>query len=600
METTLCSSVGLCGGVPTLFVNGKPFPAAAYMTYFVDRGDFAAFAKAGYRLFSLPVLCAGRWINAAVKSPPFTRGIFDGTDEGDFSVLDASVEKVLRACPDALLLPRLNLSAPLRWVASHPESENVPLGRELLYSPAYGELAREMLRRVLRHVRESPYAGHIVGWMLAGGNTEEWFHFDLNGGLGENALPFFNADLKERAPGLCPARAPDLSLLRGKGPTHGNALLERYLEFANRSVAELIVSLARTAKEETGRCLAVGAFYGYSTEVTSPLWGTHALKTLLNSPDVDFICSPNSYCGARSPALDWPEMFPAASVRLHGKLCLQECDVRTFLTRPLCETVPGFDPERVYVSGVWSGPGTREGSLSLLKKTFCRQLIARNGFWWFDMWGGWYRDPALLAAVKEFRELYEASLALPERQSVASLAVFTDESVYALLTDGPLRAAPALQREDLGALGAPYDLYDLSDFDTVYEDYRAVLFLLDGALPQVRAAAEKCEVRGIPVLSYTKDKTRYSAAELRAFCKRAGVHVYLSTGDLLYANASLLAVYAVKAGEKRIDLGGVYAYCEKLTENGLRGEGRTLTLFMRENETRLFSLRRIKDKRVKL
>ena len=71
------SCVAQLGGAPSLFINGAPFPAAAYMTYLTEYGDYAAFARAGYRLFSLPVLFAGRWINAAVDNPPFHLGIFD-------------------------------------------------------------------------------------------------------------------------------------------------------------------------------------------------------------------------------------------------------------------------------------------------------------------------------------------------------------------------------------------------------------------------------------------------------------------------------------------------------------------------------------------
>ena len=58
------SYVGDCGGVPTLFVNGSPIPAAAYMTYLEEYNNYAEFAAAGYTLFSVPVLFAGRWISA--------------------------------------------------------------------------------------------------------------------------------------------------------------------------------------------------------------------------------------------------------------------------------------------------------------------------------------------------------------------------------------------------------------------------------------------------------------------------------------------------------------------------------------------------------
>ncbi|MBR2731483.1 MAG: hypothetical protein IKD72_05805 [Clostridia bacterium] len=463
------SYVAAHGGVPTLFVNGEPLPAAAYMTYLEEYNDYAAFADAGYRLFSVPVLFAGRWINANEYCKPFHAGIFDRADAADFSALDASVARILAACPDAYIFPRVNVSMPLWWIEAHPGCVDGTGKRELLFAPEFRETAAEMLRAVIDHVNDSDYAAHIVGYQIAGGNTEEWFHFDLNGACCANAAPAFRAYLEKYYPGCSDFRLPDLSLLQGKGPYHKNEQLARYLEFANNAVAETICDLCGAAKKATGGNVVVGTFYGYSLEVTSPLHGTHALKTILNCGSIDFICSPNSYIDTRGQNADWTEMYPADSVRLHGKLCMQECDIRTHLTKPLWEAAPDYDPERRYTAPIWQGLENKAQSISMLRKAFGRQLVKGNGFWWFDMWGGWYHDPDLLAELRQMREIYADSLAADDRASKAELAVFVDESAYCHLTDCGLRGAAFDQRRALGALGAPYDLYDLSDFKTVYQ-----------------------------------------------------------------------------------------------------------------------------------
>ena len=584
------SRVGSCGGVPTLFVNDAPFPAAAYMTYLTERNDYGSFAAAGYRLFSVPVLFAGRWINSAAEGKPFHRGIFDRKGTPDFSAPDASVRRVLAACPDAYVFLRLNLSMPLWWIEGHPDCTDGTGNRELLYAEAYRESAADMLRAVIRHIGGSDYAPRIVGYQLAGGNTEEWFHFDLNGGYCERAQRPFSAFLNAAYPGCGFSGLPSLAPLDGAGPYHNDAHLERYLEFASVAVAELICFLCAAAKEETGGTLAVGTFYGYSLEVSSPLWGTHALQTLLNCAHVDFICSPNSYIGTRAPAFDWTEMYPADSVRLHGKLCLQECDVRTHLTRPLCEIAPEYDPERRYTAPIWQGTGSREASLAMLRKTFCRQLVKGNGFWWFDMWGGWYHDPVLLKELERMHGIYAASFSEAGRESAAQLAVFTDESAYRLMTDCALRGAPSGQRIALGVLGAPYDLYDVFDFETVFRSYKAVLFLNDLAPAGVRRAAALCEQNGVPFLAVSEAKPQFSAEELRAFCGAAGVHIYCESNDLLYVSKRYLALHAVRAGVKTVRLNGVHAYRELLAENGRHGAAARLTFPMQAGETRLFAL----------
>ena len=181
---------------------------------------------------------------------------------------------------------------------------------------------------------------------------------------------------------------PDLSALQKKRTYHRSTALARFLQYASAHVADDVAYLAHVAKEETGGCVAVGAFYGYALEVTSSLHGTHALDLLLESRDVDFICSPNSYIGTRDPDLDWTEMYAADSVRLHGKLCRQECDVRTYLTRTLGECAPEYDPQNHMTAPIWQPIADKETSVAQMRKSFCRQLVKGNGFWWFDMWGG--------------------------------------------------------------------------------------------------------------------------------------------------------------------------------------------------------------------
>ena len=585
----ISSRAGDFGGAPALFVNGAPFPAAAYMTYLEEYGDWRAFAEAGYRLFSVPVLFAGRWISATERFRPFHAGIFDQKDSPDFSSLDASVARILAACPEAYIIPRVNLSMPLWWVREHPRSVDGAGVRELLFAPEYRETAAGMLRETLRHICGSPYASHIAALQLAGGNTEEWFHFDLRGGCCENAVPAFHAYLEKHRPGCGFSGLPDLSLLKGAGPYHNSAHLRAYLDFANESVAETVCLLCAAAKEETGGRLAVGVFYGYSLEVASPLYGTHALGRVLDCESVDFICSPNSYIGVRDPAADWTEMYPADSVRLHGKLCMQECDIRTFLTRPLYEAAPEYDPGKNLAAPIWQGLASKELSLDMLRKAFCRQLVKGNGFWWFDMWGGWYRDPDLMAELGRMRAVYAAAPA-GNRAGVSEIAVFTDETANRDLTECGLRNLPFEQRRALGVMGAPYDIYDLRDFGAVCGRYRAVLFASAVPTEDLRRAADDCRKNGIPCLSAAESLRTFTAAELRALCRAAGVHIWCETDDIVYVNESFIAVCAVTPGEKTLRFGRVRAFRELLSGSGLSGVSDTVRLTLRANETRLFAL----------
>ena len=356
----------------------------------------------------------------------------------------------------------------------------------------------------------------------------------------------------EHEPRLAGAGLPDMAALTKKGARHGDALLELYLQYANERVPQVIATLARTVKEQTGGQTAVGVFYGYTLEVSSPLWGSHALTNLMNCDDVDFLCSPCSYLGVRDPGADFTEMYPADSVHLHGKLCLQECDIRTHLTRPLCLAAPEYDPERHLTAPIWNGPSDAATAVAQMRKAFARQLVKGNGFWWFDMWGGWYDDPALMDELRQYRELYAASFSAERRAKPAEIAVFIDETSLRHMTDCPYRSAVHAQRKALGLMGAPYDCYDLADFDAVYDRYRAVFFVSVLPSPRLKDALTKCKNAGVAVLQNTPRRPTFTADRLRRFCRKSGVHVYCETDEILYVNDNWLAIHSPTGGKKTL------------------------------------------------
>ncbi len=581
------SCVGDCGGVPTLYVNGEPFPAAAYMTYLEQYNNYSQFADAGYSLFSVPVLFAGRWINANDFCTPFHGGIFDKKGEPDFSSLDNSVGKILEACPGAYIFPRVNVSMPLWWIEENPGCTDGTGKRESLFAPEFRSTAADMLKVVIDHINKSDYASHIVGYQLAGGNTEEWFHFDLNAGLCKNAEKAFNAYLEEYYPGCGFSGLSDLSLLQGKGPYHKNPHLAAYLEFASNAVADDICYLSSVARKATGGNVVIGTFYGYSLEVTSSLYGTHALNTVLECDSIDFICSPNSYIGTRDLGVDWTEMYPADSVRLHNKICMQECDIRTHLTKLLSECAPEYDTDKKMTAEIWHPLKSKEQSFAAIRKSFSRQLIKGNGFWWFDMWGGWYNDPDILAEMSSMRQICAASLKDKSRAGRAETAVFVDESAYKYYTDCALKNAAFNHRKPLGYLGAPYDIYDVKDFEAVYKNYKAVIFLSELKTANMSAALEICKKDKVSYISVSAIKKELSVNELRAYCKSRGVHIYCESNDIIYVNDNYIAICSASAGDKTIRLPAACTYTE-LLGGSLRGTGDTITLTMKENETRLF------------
>ncbi len=586
------SEIKDCGGVPTLYINGEPHAAVAYMTYLEKFNEYDDFAAAGYKFFSVPVLFSGRWISITDGLTPFKKGIFDVKGSPDYTLFDQAIEKILDACPDAYIIPRVNISMPEWWEKENPDELNIKDGvpcRESFYSQKWRQDASELLRQFTQYTNSSKYASHIVGYQIAGGNTEEWFHFDMNGGYGECAKPAFKAFLEEYYPETEYKGLPDLSLLNKNTNYFNDEYLSRYIEFANFKIAESISYFAEIVKEETGNNVVVGTFYGYTLEVSNSLQGNHALNYILKDKNIDFICSPNSYIGTRSPDLDWTEMYPADSIRLHGKMCFQECDIRTHLTKVLSEKDPSTDPYGLLEAPVWHPRASKFQAINEIRKSFARQLIKNNALWWFDMWGGWYADEDIMDEMATYKSIYEQSIKDDNRGSVSEVAVFVDESAYKYMTDCSLRNIFHTQRSELGLMGIPYDIYDVYDFEEVYSKYKAVILLSPAKTVYMENARRLCKENDIPFIATSPLKEKFTVNELRAFCQANGVHVYCNTDDIVYVNQNYLCIYAVTEGEKTINLADKRNITE-LLNGSYNTTDNTITVTMQKGETKLFRL----------
>ncbi len=586
------SEIKDCGGVPTLYINGEPHAAIAYMTYLEKFNKYNDFASAGYKFFSVPILFSGRWISITDGLTPFKKGIFDEKGAPDFSLFDETVEKILEACPNAYIIPRVNISMPVWWEEENPDELNIKDGipcRESFYSRKWHDDVSQFLREFTQYTNSCIYASHIVGYQIAGGQTEEWFHFDMNGGYGECAKPAFKAFLEKYYPETDYKGLPDLTLLNKKTNYFNDEYLTLYIEFANFKIAQAISHFAGIVKEETGNNVVVGTFYGYTLEVTNSLQGTHALNYILKDKNIDFICSPNSYIGVRSPETDWTEMCPADSVRLHGKMCFQECDIRTHLTVPLSRKDPSTDPNGLLSAPIWQPRKSKYQAVNEIRKSFARQLIKGNALWWFDMWGGWYADADIMNEMATYKSIYEQSLTDAVRSSKAEVAVFVDESAYKYLTNCSLRNIFHTQREELGLMGTPYDIYDVYDFEAVYKNYKAIVLLSAAKTAYMENARYLCIINNIPYIMTSGLKEKFTVNELRAFCKANRVHIYCETDDIIYANENYICIYTVTAGKKTVNLGKKKIVSE-LLGGAYQCAADVFTVEMQKGETRLFRI----------
>jgi len=577
-------------------INGEVFPACAYVTYFEEHNDYKLFADLGYRLFSVTVSFADQPINPISEFRPVPTGIFDKKGEADFSVADGSIQKILENCPDAYIFPRIQVYMPQWWIDENL-SEVIPVMhgkyREALYSEKFRQTAAQMLRQTIAHFNSAPFADRIFGYQISGGCTQEWFHLGLNGGYHPNALPYFNAFLQKKYPGMpVLAELPDLRLMQTEGQIEDDTVV-KYLEFASESVADTVAYLCKVAKQADAYKKITGVFYGYTMEVTSPLWGTHKLSRLLDSEDIDFFSSPNSYAFSRRLGEEWGDMMPANSVWLHDKLYFVENDIRTFLSKIPGEARKGCDPHKIYTGAVWYGPPTEDLSVAAVRKSFARRLTQKQGFWWFDMFGHWFTSEKLVGEMKTSLEICTALREKKIADLDAEVAVFVDETMYTRLgAKAPAVSCINSMRSALTKSGCPYHIYLIEDFAKLTQGdfpYKAVVLATPLETEPVADAAAYCGQKGIPYMRFREDPFDFSADAYRSFFKNSGVWCYLETEDVFYIGNGYFAIHASREGEKTV------RFPEKRHIMALNDHNKTiftdtLRVPMQQFETQLFQL----------
>lgn len=531
------------GGVPALIVNGEAIPQTAYMTYYTERGCYADFQKIGYDLFSVSLSFSSQTINEATQSPPFTKGIYDAVYDGgkpNYTYIDRAMEKILKACPNACIFPRVNVSLPKRW-----EEENVDelcdFGytahrRACFSSDKWAEEVKRLLRDFIAYIERSAYKDRIIGYQLAGGNTEEWFSFDLKGSIGKRSREGFERRCLE---------------------TGTENSEENYYAYLSEVVAGRLCEFAKVVKDCVQNRLVVGVFYGYTLECPSRTSCHHALDKVLANENIDFICSPVSYANYRSTGMDHVNMLPLDSLKLHGKLYFAECDQRTHLTSP-----PNALP--AYNTWIWQ-PTEKESTLEILKMLFSRALTHGHAMWWFDMWGGWYADSEYLSLMKRAREIAAEALQLSKKSS-ARVAVFIDEKAYATLKDGDKRLIVGRDfRHTLGLTGVPYDVYLLSDFDPVAERYDAVVFLVTYPTEALLLRMEQAKKKKLPLIVVDENNAGMSVEELRSLYQKANILPYINRRGVVYESESYVFLHTAEEGEYFFDVGGQTCFRDEFT-----------------------------------
>ncbi|MCP4638779.1 MAG: hypothetical protein GY851_00025 [bacterium] len=497
-------------GTPTLFLDDKPvYGAVQWIPAPPSEGEWVV---APY----VRTLC-----DAGVRIVHFGLGIdvadpeWDAPDDtGNTHYLERALPKMKRILdiyPDALFTFRIGLETYAEWWRKrHPEELELwsdgQRDSQSYASTVWREEAGVFLRDLVKFVRSSPEGQRVIAFQPKGGHAGEWvkesamenratdfsdpmeLHFQswlrekygsvnaLRMAWKDGRVMFNTAEVpsKEEQEGA--------DLYHFRDPAQGTKVMDYCACFADLT-ARNIDHFCGIIKEASNGEVLAGAFYGYIMELTwsngffhqkqdleHPAYqrsGHLALSKVLASPHVDFLASPYSY-GFRGIGGDGTFMSLTESVRLHGKLWVNEEDSRTH-TSP-----PG--------SSFGQAKNAFE-SVSILTRNFSVSLERSSACWWAN--GGLpglanAEDPDIMAAIRRCVEIGGKSLQCPDRSPCADMAVIVDEQSFFYEMMHRRLAWPLIFRQrhwGLARLGAPHDLYLLSDLDRLPRKYKAYVFL---------------------------------------------------------------------------------------------------------------------------
>ena len=479
------TSLKKINGVTYIEVDGKVIDTLAMKSFRPTKNNVSDFYKAGVRIFHAYV----SGLQAALKIPYSLLGeVWMGDKVYDFTNLDRQMDFFIENAPEGYIFVNVQLDTRQWWL---DENEGRPNSFTHLSQIASDEKWRrdtaDYLKALIEHVEEK-YDSHVLGYFLLGGFTTEWFsQFDEEEThpIKLNAFRKYTGDERRLIPSKEELEKPENEIFLD--PEKDRTVIE-YRKFHNKLICDTVLYYCERAQEVLKHKKIMGVFFGYIMELLGErLWnaGHLDIDRLYRSDAIDLIATPSSY-QFRNYDDAGAYMLLCDTLELNGKMYFASFDHKTFLLptldkneRRLCgdnQVIKAMSEPVVADQAILS---TRQQTIDGMRREIMLRLSRRTGMWWFDMLEGWFYDDELMAEIKS---LVETSKALMEkkRYSVSEVAVFVScESLYYVnKLSGINTEVICTQRDALGRMGAPYDLFSFNDIERIDKDkYKLYIFL---------------------------------------------------------------------------------------------------------------------------
>lgn len=498
-ERPLEACVGNYLGRPVFFVNGKPIPPLMYSgtehgrKTWEDpaRRSLKEFSEAGYQIFQTDF-----WLKYSL----------DRSGHLEVGAIRRQLRGILDINPKAMVVVRINVSAPQWWLDDNPEERcavtkpgpgNEQFGgnrAESLASEKYRAFARVQLRHFLEQLKETPEADRIIGIHIGGGVYGEWHYYGLfNEPDASNSMrrrfAEFAADrfrtiaevnlrwktsFSDFSDIVVPSydRRGQVSDGEFRDPRDDQYVIDFYV-CLQETISHLVDDLAKIAKEVWPRPVITGVFYGYfyGGFTVGAIAGQNDIETIFRSPHIDYVAGPYF-----SRSMLGSGMFRslAESAALNGKIWMTEHDGGTHLGSSGRGDAKFPDI-----------PETEAQTVARMRRNFMYSLTERGGQWWYDFGprsagGGWWSTPRLLREAGELLKLSQTLMERPYEKKADVLVVHSMASYYYHRPKISEKATKMANEEFADALlgtGVSYDKIFMMDLGKVdLSGYKLVIF----------------------------------------------------------------------------------------------------------------------------
>lgn len=507
--------VASVGGRTRLTVNGKAIPPILYFSLRGSMGDFAGMSSIG----KVPLMTVTIGLNDLTSEhyPPF-RPVWESGKNFNFATPLEWLDHLAANAPEAWIILNFNIHWPQDWTDSHPgeiwknaEGEGgygnaihfrgfakelpadvkgdltQPSAQKARWWPSpFSKLAiadaSEGIRQFWEAVKDKPYANRIIGCFISGGHDGQFYTANWPD-YSAPAVAAFREWLVDRYQTDAALQEawhdPSVTLATAGIPIYpdkaeGSIFLDplteqRYVDHsqfqaeAGMKIRDQLAEAFRKARKTEG----IGMTWQMGGGRTQG-----AGSIFLDSPNLNMLISQPAY-QFRRPGLSGGLSSPLESLNIHGKMMIKELDLRTWMRA-------GGEETPSYRLGTATSP---EMFREIVRKEVAPMIAKGNGFWFFDISTGMFRDPEIMETAAESVRAYEKlELENPKPYQPEVALVYMDDAPYWIRSgtkfDTHIRMLDGLTPFHLKESGLVYDeiyLPDLLEGDRARQ-YKMIVF----------------------------------------------------------------------------------------------------------------------------